>query len=197
MRLASRTRDVRDPSSWVDALRFGTGLVRAAGIHRWQLGHLGSGVMIGARCRFLNGKRISIGDRCSIQGPARLEVVLLDSTSSSGPILRIRDDVTIEQNVHVVASTSVDIGPATSISANVSIVDLTHPIYQADGTPSSRRVVRDVAPVTIGEGVFIGVGAVILPGVEIGEGARIGANAVVTHNVPAYASVAGVPARLL
>lgn len=43
----------------------------------------------------------------------------------------------------------------------------------------------------------IGSGAVILCGVEIGEGALVGAGAVVTKNVPAGATVAGVPARLL
>ncbi len=43
----------------------------------------------------------------------------------------------------------------------------------------------------------IGSGAVILCGVTIGEGAMIGAGAVVTHDVPAGATVAGVPARLM
>lgn len=43
----------------------------------------------------------------------------------------------------------------------------------------------------------IGSGAVIMCGVEIGEGALVGAGAVVTKNVPAGATVAGVPARLL
>ncbi|TIX76841.1 MAG: antibiotic acetyltransferase, partial [Mesorhizobium sp.] len=45
--------------------------------------------------------------------------------------------------------------------------------------------------------VWIGHGAVIMPDVTIGNGAIVGANAVVTRDVPAYAIVAGVPARQL
>jgi acetyltransferase-like isoleucine patch superfamily enzyme len=49
----------------------------------------------------------------------------------------------------------------------------------------------------VGRRASVGSGAVILCGVEIGEGARIGAGAVVTRSVPAGATVAGVPARVL
>ena len=49
----------------------------------------------------------------------------------------------------------------------------------------------------IEDGSDIGIGVIILPGVTIGKGAQVGAGAVVTRNVPAYAIVAGVPARLL
>ncbi|MGH8686979.1 MAG: acyltransferase [Burkholderiales bacterium] len=52
-----------------------------------------------------------------------------------------------------------------------------------------------VAPVTIGAGVYIGVEAVLLPGVTIGEGAVVAAGAVVTRDVAPGALVAGVPAR--
>ncbi|PIW49973.1 MAG: acetyltransferase, partial [Zetaproteobacteria bacterium CG12_big_fil_rev_8_21_14_0_65_54_13] len=52
-------------------------------------------------------------------------------------------------------------------------------------------------PVCIGDDVWIGARAVILPGVNIGRGAVIGAGAVVTRNVAANSVVAGVPARLL
>jgi acetyltransferase-like isoleucine patch superfamily enzyme len=54
-----------------------------------------------------------------------------------------------------------------------------------------------IKQVVIGYGADIGVNAVILPGVRIGIHAIVGAGAVVTHDVPDYAVVAGVPARVI
>ena len=52
-------------------------------------------------------------------------------------------------------------------------------------------------PVCIGKNVWIGRNVCILSGVNIGDGAIIGANAVVTHDVPAYAVAAGIPAKVI
>ncbi|MBN9250312.1 MAG: antibiotic acetyltransferase, partial [Mesorhizobium sp.] len=49
----------------------------------------------------------------------------------------------------------------------------------------------------IGHDVWIGHGAVVMPGVSVGNGAVIGANSVVTRDVAAYSIVAGSPARVL
>ena len=54
-----------------------------------------------------------------------------------------------------------------------------------------------IAPVRIGDWADVGVNAVVLPGVTVGKGAIVGAGAVVTADVPAFAVVAGVPARFL
>lgn len=54
-----------------------------------------------------------------------------------------------------------------------------------------------IKPVVIGYGADIGVNSVILPGVQVGAHAIVGAGAVVTEDVPDYAVVAGVPARVL
>lgn len=51
--------------------------------------------------------------------------------------------------------------------------------------------------VIIGNEVWVGVNAVILPGVKIDNGAIIGAGSVVTHDIPAYAIAAGVPAKII
>jgi phosphonate metabolism protein (transferase hexapeptide repeat family) len=56
---------------------------------------------------------------------------------------------------------------------------------------------RKTQQVLIGHDTWIGHGAVIMPGIKIGNGAIIGSNAVVTKNVPAFAIVAGVGAKIL
>jgi acetyltransferase-like isoleucine patch superfamily enzyme len=54
-----------------------------------------------------------------------------------------------------------------------------------------------IAPVEIGDRVFIGYGAVIMPGIKVGSDSVIGAGAVVTKDVPSNSVAAGVPARLI
>jgi acetyltransferase-like isoleucine patch superfamily enzyme len=68
------------------------------------------------------------------------------------------------------------------------------------GQPSDVPIIKTsliIKPVVIGHGADIGMNASILPGVRIGQQAVVGAGAVVTQDVPDYAVVAGVPARVL
>lgn len=68
------------------------------------------------------------------------------------------------------------------------------------GLPLGEPMIRTdlvVKPVTVGFGADIGMNASILPGVSIGAHAIVGAGAVVTHDVPEYAVIAGVPARVI
>ncbi|MDR4305094.1 sugar O-acetyltransferase [Chelatococcus sambhunathii] len=87
----------------------------------------------------------------------------------------------------------VTIGARTQIGPAVQIVAADHPRDAAQRT----AMLEFGRPVTIGEDVWIGGGALVLPGVTIGDGAIIGAGAVVTRDVPAGATVAGVPARVV
>ena len=78
----------------------------------------------------------------------------------------------------------------------------TSPIFteKHNGTKHSWVKTSTLIPykrVTVGNDVWIGVRAMILGGVTIGDGAVIGAGAIVTKDVPPYAVVAGIPAKLL
>lgn len=103
-----------------------------------------------------------------------------------------------------------DIGKFCSIAANVRINALEHPIerltshkmtyrpneyFRHIGLDADYRAYRQSKRVSIGNDVWIGHGAVIMPGIAIGHGAVIGANAVVTRDVDNYTIVAGSPAR--
>jgi len=106
--------------------------------------------------------------------------------------LFIGRDVHISAYVHILAHERVEIGNHTIIASGVTITTATHD-YRVE-LMRSRRVNK---PVIIGDNVWIGAGAIILPGITVGSGAVIGAGAVVTRNVPENAVVAGVPARVI
>ena len=75
------------------------------------------------------------------------------------------------------------------IASHVVITSRAHPI-----APPRFGVTED-NPVTIGDDVWIGAGAIVLPGVTVGNGAVIAAGAVVTRTVAPFTVVAGVPAE--
>lgn len=88
----------------------------------------------------------------------------------------------------------VSIGNNVSIAQNVFISGENRKRNSLGELIEARESV-DVRPVKIGQGVWIGYGVVILPGVEIGKNATIAAGAVVTKNVDEGITVAGVPAK--
>lgn len=80
-------------------------------------------------------------------------------------------------------------GPGAKVLGSVHTgIPLDVPTIQTD---------LEVKPVRVKEWADIGTNAVLLPGVTIGRGAIVGAGAVVTHDVPAFAKVAGVPAKVI
>ena len=86
----------------------------------------------------------------------------------------------------------VRIGDDCQIAPSVQIYTADHPM-----DPEVRRTgLESGRPVTIGNNVWIGGGAIILPGVTIGDNAVVGAGSVVTRDVPAGAVVMGNPARV-
>ena len=93
----------------------------------------------------------------------------------------------------VVDDGEVFIGDRVMIGPNVTIATAAHPI-----DPSLRaRALQYNLPVHIGSDVWIGAGAIVLPGVTIGDGSVIGAGSVVSRDIPAGVVAVGSPCRVL
>ena len=88
---------------------------------------------------------------------------------------------------------SIEIGDLCQIGAGVQVLTADHPRDPA----LRRKGLENGKPVRIGHNVWIGSGALILPGVTIGDDAIIGAGSVVTCDVPGGATIGGNPARIL
>ena len=87
------------------------------------------------------------------------------------------------------------IGDNVMMGPDVTILTHTHNIERTD-IPMGQQGMR-VAEVVIGNDVWIGMRVVIMPGVKVGNGAVIGSCAVVTKDVPDFAVVGGVPAKII
>ncbi|MFJ8184407.1 sugar O-acetyltransferase [Streptomyces sp. NPDC096105] len=96
-------------------------------------------------------------------------------------------------NYHLTALdvAAITIGEDCQIGPNVQLLTPTHPVE-----PQPRRDKLEAArPITIGDNVWIGGGAIVCPGVTVGDNAVIGAGAVVTKDIPANVVAVGNPAR--
>jgi acetyltransferase-like isoleucine patch superfamily enzyme len=85
---------------------------------------------------------------------------------------------------------AIQVGNDVSIGPEAVILTIGHDPRSADFSDRGGAV-------SIGDHVWIGFRAIVLPGVSIGEGAVVGAGSVVTRDVPPFAIVAGNPARLI
>jgi acetyltransferase-like isoleucine patch superfamily enzyme len=108
--------------------------------------------------------------------------------------LRVGSDTVIGNHVTINLDGPVTVGGNVSLSPFVRIYTSTHQL----GPGSSRRMPGVLAkPVVIEDGCWVGLGAMILPGVTIGHGSVVAAGAVVTQEVPPDSYVEGNPAQVV
>ena len=103
--------------------------------------------------------------------------------------VKIGKSVYIMNGVLLMASGGIIIEDYALIAAHAKIISNDHDPYY--------RPIITCQPVIIKEGAWIGAGAAIMKGVTIGKYAIVGANSVVTKDVPDYAIVVGVPAKVI
>ena len=136
------------------------------------------------RLTLLREKFAGVGDNVVVRPPFHCDY---------GFNITMGRDVFLNFDCVILDVTHVEIGAGTQIGPGVHIYAADHP-----RDPELRRKGLEFGrPVRVGKNVWIGGGAILLPGVTVGDDCIIGAGSVVSRDVPAAATVAGNPARRL
>ncbi|WP_291087516.1 MULTISPECIES: acetyltransferase [unclassified Empedobacter] len=124
-----------------------------------------------------------------------------DFNDSNEILIKIGENVEINDDVHIAAVESVVIENDVLIASKVYISDHNHGSYKGEvhdsplTTPNSRKIYT--APILIKKNVWLGEFVCVLQGVTIGEGSIIGAMSVVSKDIPPYSIAVGSPAKVI
>lgn len=166
-------------------------------LHTWMVrgafSAFGEGARVGRGTRLVAPHLVHVGAGVSIGERAWINAK--DDRGDGRPTLRIGEGTYIGRFTQINAWREVEIGRQVLIADRAFISDADH-LHAGDG-PVIAQGDAFFGPVRLGDGCWIGIGAVILPGVTVGRNAVVAANAVVTRDVPDGAVVGGVPARIL
>ncbi|MEV7872561.1 sugar O-acetyltransferase [Streptomyces sp. NPDC088124] len=124
----------------------------------------------------------AVGDQAHVRPPLYVDY---------GSNITIGARTFVNYNLTALDVAAITIGEDCQIGPNVQLLTPTHPLE-----PAPRRDKLEAAlPITIGDNVWLGGGAIVCPGVTIGDNSVIGAGAVVTKDIPANVVAVGSPAR--
>lgn len=179
------------------------------------LGRVGRGVIFGRNVTVRHGAKISIGDRVVIddnvvldaKGGADSGIDIGPDTiisrncilSCKGGRIRIGGNVALGPNslAHAITGSNVTIGDNAAIAAFTYFIGGGSYRFDRLDVPIRDQGDYSKGGVEVGDDVWIGSHVQVLDGVRIGRGAIVAAGATVTREVPDYAIVGGVPARLI
>jgi len=157
----------------------------------------------------LHARAVELSEAYNATGSdrGRRRELLRELLGSVGEDTAIRAPLYVDYGVHITIGArgfanyglvaldvcKITIGDDVQIGPNVQLLTPTHPLE-----PGPRRDKWESgAPITIGDNVWIGGGAIVLPGVTIGDNTVVGAGAVVTKSLPANVVAVGNPARVV
>ncbi len=162
-------------------------------LNRRRFGGLGRDCRIYSPLKIVGKPHIFIGDRVVVEYKTWLAATPVEAGRT--PRLEIGEGTNIGHFNHIYATRNIKIGRHVLTADRVYISDNLHGYEDVD-TPVLRQPVRQIAPVEIGDGSWLGEGVCVI-GAKIGKGCVIGANAVVTKDVPDYSVAVGIPARII
>ncbi|MCL2636823.1 MAG: sugar O-acetyltransferase [Oscillospiraceae bacterium] len=126
-----------------------------------------------------------IGENCYIEPPLH--------ANWAGKYVHFGKKVYANFNLTMVDDTHIYVGDNVLFAPNVIITTATHPIHP----PLRSRQGQYNAEVRIGNNVWVGAGAVILPGITIGDNSVIGAGSIVTKDIPPNVVAVGNPCKVM
>lgn len=185
-------------------------LRRKAFRHLFQ--SVGEAPILGRHLVIRHGRSIVLGNNVTVD-----DNCLLDGRGAGEAGVQLGDDVIINRNCMVQAKAGpISFGSRTTLGSNSVVVSLAGVhlgkavmiaggVYisagayriDAEGKAIMDQAAYSKGPITVGDNVWIGTGAILLDGITVGKGAVIGAGAVVNRDVPPRTVVAGVPARVI
>ena len=139
------------------------------------------------------GQSVYIGKHCSLN----CVTVRPYAQIWSGGTVRIGKGSEIGERCRISIANSLGIGEKVLLSPNVYITDCDHEYRDVDVPVIDQGIVQRGQKVSIGEGSYIGINAVIVGNVRIGRHCVVGANSVVTKDVPDYCVAVGSPAKVI
>lgn len=148
----------------------------------------GNGVYIGKHCSLKGKHNITLEDSVTVRPYAQIWL---------GGAVRIGRGSEIGERCRISIANSLEIGEKVLFSPNVYITDCDHEYRDVNVPVIDQGIVQRGRRVSIGDGSYIGINAVIVGNVKIGKHCVIGANSVVTKDVPDYCVAVGSPAKVI
>lgn len=163
---------------------------------RYRCRQVGSGIYFESTFPLIMGYGdIIIGDRLGISGNVSM---IVSYKTNPNPTIVIGNDVYLGYAATLSCADRITIGDNVLIAHFASIYDNNnHPIDPGERAANLPIGQKDIAPVVIEDGAWIGAHAIILKGVTVGEGSVVAMGAVITKDVPPMTVAAGNPARVV
>ncbi len=159
----------------------------------------GKTITIRKDAKIINPQWIEVGENLTIGDRVTFSTWPLSDSKSNQIKLFVGNNCRFGDDSHITAANHIEIGDNFLSGKKVLITDNSHRNVTPDElsiAPVKRKIVSK-GPVYIGNNVWVGENAAILPGVTIGDGAIIGANAIVTQNIPPGGIAVGNPAKII